>query len=143
MRNSVQVDACCGIDLATKIVKGHQQIRCELVGLVLDPPIFGVPTDDVLLPASDAFWELHAVQEVVPQFVGEREVDPSWGGNGAVVDDAPASLPSRRAIEGTIESGQVVALHQGDGIARESLGGVVTGDRWDVDREMVRTVCRV
>lgn len=67
----------------------------EDVSLMLDLAILGVPAHNILLAAAEALWVGEAMQQVVAEFVCEREVDPPFRGDGFVVDDAPSPCGRR------------------------------------------------
>ena len=70
---------------------------------MFDLSVFAVPPYDILLAALDAVGIGKAMDQVVTEFVREREVDAPLRRYGAVVENPPALFPGRRAIERTIE----------------------------------------
>jgi hypothetical protein len=96
--NDIKIDLGAGGNLATKVVEPHQKIGGKPIGLVLDLSIGGIPADDVLRAAANAIRVVGTVQKVMPELVGEREIDPAARGESIVIDDASPCLVRWRTV---------------------------------------------
>jgi hypothetical protein len=62
MRYHVEVNPSTRVDLAAKIVERHEKCGGELVRLVLDLPVSGIPPNDILRIATNTVWMCGPVQ---------------------------------------------------------------------------------
>jgi hypothetical protein len=92
VRDHVEIDLVALGDMPPKIVERHQEPGREHIGLVFDLAVFAVPTNDILLTAPDAVGIRQSVNEVMPEFVPEGEVDAPFRRNCVVVENPPAAI---------------------------------------------------
>ena len=105
---------------------------------MLDLAVLGIPAHDLLLSALEPVRVGNAVQQVVPEFVREREVDPPLRCDRVVVDDTPALAAVPRLEQRAVEGRKVVALNADDRIVGKRCFEYSRAIMRNVDREIGR-----
>jgi len=122
-------------DVCAKRIQRHKQGGGKLVRFVFRRIVFRIRDDHISIRAIHPIRIIFPVDEVMPKFVREGEIDPAFRLDRRVVENAPATVWSLCGCQCTFKSLKRASLDQCDWVIGENLMRIILGQIDNLDRK--------